>query len=365
MTHPYVFRISVAFVFSLFNYLLVDYVAPPETQNFFLLALTSFNGIMMLGLLLLPPQVNLKSVLSLCVMALLYAYAFSYPLHYELDDGYGILWVAQAQVSLFIAFCFFYSFFKSNNFQYASLFSHSWRILLSVLLAGSFSGLVWSLLLLATFLFSLLGFTWVRDLVFSKEMLLIGNPIFFAIGLSLLSEFEGIINKCRDILLSFSTVLYPLLMSIGLLYLVVIPFAHKPLEDLWLSLYLLALFNLFVFNCVHQGGRQTSPYPKWINAVIGLFFILIPFYLIYAISYPVLEMNAGKLSVGTLYSTLVGVILFAYAITYAISYFIPKQKAAWLAGLSSVNKVMAVIVAVLFFLMATPVLDLASWVPVQ
>ena len=363
MLQETLFRVIVTAVFSIINYGIINYLIPPgDTTSFLLMFLIIFHVAITLGLILQIPKFNLKQVLSIIILSVLFALAVSYVVHTPPDSGWDVLWIFQVEFAAFIIYSYYCSYFEVGHFEYPALFFQSWRILLTLVMASFFSALVWGLLLLGSLLFDLLGIELFRNVVLSREMALIGGPIFFAVGVSLLANFSAILDKSREILLSFSKVLYPLLMMIGLLFFIALPFSQKPLVDFWGSLYFLMIIHLFLFNGVYQDGLQKTPYPPFLLWPLKIFLVLMPVFVMVGMYYPLMGLFQQPMTMDNLYLTIIGLLLLCYAASYAICVFLDRQNEQWLQHIQPVNKVLAVVVAIVFWLMATPVLNLHHWV---
>lgn len=151
-------------------------------------------------------------------------------------------------------------------------------------------------------------------------------------------------------------------MIIGLLFFIALPFSTKPLSDFWGSLFLLMIVHLFLFNGVYQDGLQKSPYPPILLWPLKIFLLLMPIFLMIGMYYPVTGLFNQPINMVNLYFSVIGVLLLCYAVSYAVSVFLNYQNDKWLQHLQPINKVLAVVVALVFWLMATPVLNLHYWI---
>lgn len=359
--NPLIKRIIIALCLSSINYGLIE-LAPDNKQLYSLITFVmAFNLITMVGLLLQLPKSISKQLISLLAIALFFAYPITYLSYQPYSTGFYFLWFLQAQFSLFIVLSFYCSYYQAGNTTYPQLFYHSWRILLSMTLASLFCLFVWGLLLLASLLFNLIGIQIIDKVIYSKAMFFIGSPVFFAVGISLLAQFESILNKVRQVVLSFATALYPLLLVIGLGYLLAVPFSPKPLSNYWGSIYLLIIIHLFLFNGVYQSGRTKPPYPKAVNLLLKLFILLQPIYLMYAMSHPISNLF-HDMTTADAYFAVIGTLLLAYSISYASAIIKTQPPGSWLPLICTINKVMAIVTAILFWLMATPIMNLEKWI---
>tara|TARA_Y100000588_G_scaffold386169_1_gene481149 strand:- start:1301 stop:2395 length:1095 start_codon:yes stop_codon:yes gene_type:complete len=363
MRHETGFRVTITAFFSIINYYLITYLIPTnQTPSFLLLSLIVFNIAISLGLILRIPNVRIDQIASVILWAFVFALSISYVVHMPPDGGFDILWVFQAQFAAFIAYSFYCTYFETKGLEYSALFYQSWRILLTFILALFFSLLVWCLLLLGSMLFDVLGIALFRKVVISQAMALIGGPLFFAVGVSLLANYGAILDKSRDILCGFSKALYPLLLVIGLLFFIAIPFSSKSLNEYWGGIYLVMVIHLFLFNGLYQAGLEKSPYPAFIEWPLKAFLLLLPIYMLIGMYHPVNSLFKSAILMTDLYFSILGGLLLLYAFSYALLVIFDNHEKSWIATVQPVNKVLAVVVAIVMWLMATPVLNLNHWV---
>lgn len=357
-------RILIALVFGSINYLIMQLLtlSIDEPLKTLFIFFTCFNNLLVVGLWLHPSYSFSFKWFYVIGLAILYASAMTYLKHIVIWNNVSVFWWVQLQLSYFISLSFYFCYLLHDDFAYKNLFYQAWRILLSSLLAILFYLLVWGLLWLAGYLFQILAIQFIEEVVYSEPMRIIGSMVFLAIGFSLAAQSESKLNKIRSIVLNFATMLYPLLYLLGLGFLIAIPFASKPIADYWHSLYGIIILNLFLFNAMYQSGRKKAPYPKPLNGLLRVFLLALPLYLLLAASVPFHAVWHQDNSVSNWYYCILGGILFLYTLGYAYASLPIHKDHTWFKLIQPVNHNMAIVTAIVFFLMATPVLDLARWV---
>lgn len=298
----------------------------------------------------------------LILMGLVYGYAAYHLIHMMQASNSFLpyLLASQGLTSAFILFVFYCVIMEEEevHFPYLTLFSESWQLILKILLGQFLVYLTWGLFILAAKLFELLGISLIANLVFSKPFTYIMLPFFFGIAMTILTHYEELLTKLRNILLAFCRFLYPIFVVISLSFLLVIPFAHKALGDFWPVIAGLSIINIMLFNGIFQAGFTLSPYARWFSILIYVSFIIFALYSLYILRFPLTDMhNYGfKPEIFLLFLQLL--FLFAYHFCYSLAVFLSTKP--WLSMIKNVNTTIALIMALIYLILALPLIDIGK-----
>ena len=266
----------------------------------------------------------------------------------------------QCCVSGFIIFVFYCTAMREKRlfFPYTTLFDEAWQVILKLFFGAILVYLTWGLFSIAAYLFILIGLPVLLDIVRSKAFVCIMLPCFFGIAMTILEENEGILTKMRNILLAFCKFLYPIFVVISVIFLAVIPFSSTKFSDIWLVSVLLSLLNIVLFNGIFQAGFDEPPYSRWFCRLIYTSMLLICFYSLYVVQFPweVMRHYGFKSSAFLLQVFVIILALYQLCYCFAISF----SKRPWLSMVKVSNTSLALIVALLYLVMAMPWFNIAT-----
>lgn len=333
-----------------YGYSLVD--MPANWLTF--LAMTAL--IFLLGLQLHFVKQAMSKLAWLLGLSIIYGLLLTYVItqyeHYLLQ----VSLLSPALISLYITYIFYCAKTDGECLHYQRLFYYAWQKFLLVLLGEVLVYLILGLFFLAGLLFKILGSDFVYDLVLTRSFHLTIPPILFALAIYVFSQNEGVIDKTRDLLLSFFKVLYPLFAIVTLIFTVGVWVSPKPISDLWGIIVLLSAWHIFMLNAVYQDGTRLSPYPAWMSWILGLVVFLLPFYLIGFFYFPITKIQSVGLHYDSYIALITLLILSLYSVAYLFALFI-KEDGKWLPAVGRFNIYLAMFSAIIFLLMASPVLS--------
>jgi hypothetical protein len=201
----------------------------------------------------------------------------------------------------------------------------------------------------------MLNITWVYQFVKSEQFLFIVPSFLFGIAMTILHQQEDILAKLRNILLAFCRFLYPILVVISLGFLLAIPFSSKPFASLWQTVIILSSLNILLFNGIYQAGLTKSPYSRWFTLLVYALFIVTTIYLFYSLKFPLLQMRQHGFYLEYFLLLLLPLFLFAYSLCYSLAILLSKQP--WLSMVKSTNTILALIIALIYLILALPWID--------
>jgi hypothetical protein len=334
---------------------------------YWLLKITDLNAadkisyLIALTLPLLGLQIKLPSkdriaqgLALLIVMGLLYGYAAHHiiSIRYLSGGGLSLILAIQCMVSAFIAFVFYCALMEEKRLgvHYATLFCEGWQVILKIICGNLLVFLTVGLFNIGGELFQSLDISWVRQFVRSDQFTFILPSFFFGIAMAILHQYEDVLAKLRNILLAFCHFLYPILVVISLSFLLVIPFSNKSFANFWQAIILLSGFNILLFNGVFQAGLTKSPYARWFSFLIYALFIVTTIYLFYTLKFPILEMRQHGFTMEIFLLFLLPLFLLAYSLFYSLAIFFSKE--SWLSMVKSTNTILALIIALIYLILA-------------
>lgn len=299
----------------------------------------------------------------LLAMGLIYGYsAYSLTAHAIFSENYLYpILGTHCLLSAFILFIFYCVAVEEGklSFPYACLFSEFWQVIIKLFLGGILVILTWGLFFLAGNLFEQVNIVVIENIISSNAFHLIMPPLFFGIAMAILHEYEQVMTKFRDILLAFCKFLYPIYVVICLSFLWVVPFAARSFENYWGIVVFLNLLNVILFNGIYQGGQAKKPYVKWFRGIIYVLLLTLTLYSIYIIRYPALEIRQYGLK-PLEFLLLIGLSIIAlYNIGYSLSVFVSRPS-TWLNFVKTVNIATALLIALIYLLLALPWLDIGK-----
>ena len=266
-----------------------------------------------------------------------------------------------AAVGLFVALPWLQCRLSHGRWQapYAELVEHAWQNALTLLLALAFVGLCWGVLMLWAALFDLLKIRFFSELFGEKPFAYLATGAMAGLGVLIGRTQRRPVQVGRQILFAVFKGLLPLLAFIALLFVLALPFAG--LEPLWqtrsaatLLVGLIALMVLFV-NAVHQDGSGARPYPALLRRVVEGGLLVLPVFAALALYALWLRIAQYGWTPDRFWAALIAAVASAYALGYAVAVF--GSRAAWLAPLAVVNRVLSWGVVGLALLVNSPLLD--------
>jgi len=298
--------------------------------------------------------------------------AMTYSVHTRYGDD---AWLYGAGYALSPAgFLFFYislSYFQAWNesrrwrFDYGRLADFAWNNILRAVLACVFLGLVWMVLGLWMALFQAIGIDFFRRLFTDRWFAYGISGASLGLAISLQMGWMEAVVKLRSLLFVLFRVLSVALMAMTVAFLVAVAIGGwHALWDARLTkglMIMLILMALLLANSVIGARDDDLPdNPRHILrlAAMGLAASLPPLAVLGGLG---LARTIG--AHGLTPDRFHGAIAFLFALLYGVGYVgaLVLRRGAWPAGMRHVNLALAPLVALVSFLLTTPVLNAEAW----
>lgn len=243
--------------------------------------------------------------------------------------------------------------------DYGLLFASAWRNSIKLMLAGTFTSLLWLLLYLFAGLLKVLGVAFFLELLSEPIFFYPVTAITFGIGLSLYAAKEEVLVGFYRAALNTLGWLLPVVSLILLAFLLVLPF--QGLDKLWdtgyaTSLMLsLLLLTVFLFNAAWQDASGEQRFPKWVLYFIAAGLLTMPVYIALCVYSLGLRVAQYGWTMDRVFAALVILVMAMYALGYAA--VVLRRETAWMQSASKVNITAALVTVVLAILICSPVLD--------
>ncbi|GAB4136169.1 MAG: hypothetical protein Tsb0016_00260 [Sphingomonadales bacterium] len=251
------------------------------------------------------------------------------------------------------------------RFDYGRLADLAWSDVLRALLGLLFVGVVWAVLGLWMTLFSAIGIDFFKDLFTDKWVGFGISGAAAGIALALLARWTVAIERLHGLLHGLFAVLAVLVAALVLVFVPSLLFAR--LDALWgstlttgLMLSLILLSLLLVNSVIGARDDEMPANPRHVYRLSALVLI---------IALPVLALLAS-LSLGQRIGAygltperFYGAVALVFAFLFGGGYLaaLAWRRGAWPAAVRQVNLVLAPLVALVAFLLATPILSAEAW----
>ena len=242
---------------------------------------------------------------------------------------------------------------------YPELFAHAWQNLLTLLVAGVFTGICWAVLGLWAGLFALIGVEFFADLFTGTAFAYLATGLFAGLGVLVGRSQARPVQMMRRLLIAIFTGLFPLLAAIAVLFVLTLPFTG--LEPLWstrsaATVLMALLVAMVVFaNAVYQDGDDPAPYPRPLRVLAAAGLVVLPVFAVLALVALGLRVGQYGWSVERIWAGIAAAILTVHAFGYAWAAL--DRRARWLARIESVNVTAALAGLLLVLLANSPALD--------
>ncbi|QOW21934.1 DUF4153 domain-containing protein [Novilysobacter avium] len=242
---------------------------------------------------------------------------------------------------------------------YPELFAHAWQNLLTLLVAGFFTGICWAVLGLWAGLFTLIGVEFFADLFTGTAFAYLATGLFAGLGVLVGRSQARPVQVMRRLLIAIFTGLFPLLAAIAVLFVVTLPFTG--LEPLWstrsaATVLMALLVAMVVFaNAVYQDGDDPAPYPRPLRVLAAAGLVVLPVFAVLALVALGLRVGQYGWSVERIWAAIAAAILTVHAFGYAWAAL--DRRGRWLARIEPVNVTAALAGLLLVLLANSPVLD--------
>ncbi len=244
--------------------------------------------------------------------------------------------------------------------EYPRLFVFAWRNALQIALAAVFCGVLWALLGLWMQLFDMIGIGFFRRLFTDGRFATPLTTVAFAAAIGLAGSVERLQQALRQHLLGLFKWLAVLAMLILTLFSLALlakspelfAAGRRAISATWL-LWLL-VFCVYLLNAAYQDGSLASPYPRAVGVAlryVAPLLVVVALIAGYALG---VRADMYGLTVSRVWALLVALLLFEYALGYAVAAFRPG---AWMASMGAVNVAVALTLIVALTLMLTPILS--------
>ncbi|WP_194756421.1 DUF4153 domain-containing protein [Aliidiomarina indica] len=255
---------------------------------------------------------------------------------------------------------------RSFRLDYPSLFKHAWQNALTLALAFFFILISWGLLMLWAVLFELINISFFYDLFTAEAFMAAITGFLFGMGILIGRTQERTIQTSRKLIFALCTGLLPVAAFVLLIFLATLPFVG--FSALWygdgdsgarvsmaVTLSVLIVFLIVLFNAVFQLGDEPLPYPRAVNWLVRAALALSPVL-------GVLALAAVWVRIGDYgwtaerYWALIAVLLLAlYSIGYSASCWLRNSNGwTWIPRINMGMALLGMLIAALSF---TPVLN--------
>lgn len=265
---------------------------------------------------------------------------------------------------VYVAVTFFATLEGGKNLKpgYRAFFDNQIRLPLVLGLAGVFSVIIWGFLYLWAEMFTIIDIKFFEDMIGQRWFYL---PFSWGLGglsIAMVRQWPGFVKAFKDFLALFCKIAAPLIAFFAVTFLAALLFSG--LEPLWDTPSAAALTGIIVFSCcivinfVRQDGTDAS-LPKWLRGAVSLLIVSAPFFgAIAAWAMWQRVDQYGFTPERLIYGALVMVILvYSLLCVAALIYDALGRSSKWLALYAPINVSSAVILAYIFILFHTPVLD--------
>ena len=245
--------------------------------------------------------------------------------------------------------------FEARRWRYERLFHYAWRNGILLATAWAMVGIVWLVLFAGAGLMSLIGVTWVMEMIRKPVFIFPVTGLVaagaFALGLARASMTETI----RRFTLSISAWLLPLVLFFAVLWVLALPYTG--LDPLFrtrsAALMMLAFTALAVAfaNCAYQDGEQPWPYPAWLSRATQLAWLALV--VVAGVAWWALGLRVAQhgWSEDRLWAALVATQASVYAVGYALSWFRPER---WMRAMAPTNIAAALLLCVSLLVYLAP-----------
>jgi hypothetical protein len=227
--------------------------------------------------------------------------------------------------------------FEARRWRYERLFYYAWRNGILLVTAAVMTGIFWGVLWAGAALMSLIGVTFVRELITQSIFVftVTGLVVAASVGLGLVRA--GMTETIRRYALSIAAWLLPLVLFFAVLWAVALPFTgldplFKTRYAAKLMLAFTALAVLFA-NCAYQDGEHEA-YPDWLaRALQGAWLALL---VVVAVAWWALGLRVAQhgWSEDRLWAALVATLAVVYAVGYALSWL---RRERWMQTMGMTN----------------------------
>lgn len=242
--------------------------------------------------------------------------------------------------------------------DYNALFDHAWGMTVRMAAAGSFVGVFWIVLLLSDQLLSLVGFTYLGQLVGNFWFSLPLTGLVGGIALAVLNELSLIVSTLRRLALNLLRLLLPPVCVVIALFLALVPF--QGLEKVFGSFSAAGTMLAMAFGAITlitsaiDGSDDHASKSKVMTISARVMGLLLPVITGIAVFAILLRVNQYGWTPARLSGALVSIVLLSYSAVYALS---ALSKDKWRNRIRQSNVWMALGVISLSALWLSPILD--------
>lgn len=243
---------------------------------------------------------------------------------------------------------------EARGWRYERLFYYAWRNGILLVTAAVMTGIFWGVLWAGAGLMSLIGVTFVRELITQSIFIftVTGLVVAASVGLGLVRA--GMTTTIRRYALSIAAWLLPLVLFFAVLWAVALPFTGLDplLKTRYAAKLMLAFTALAVLfaNCAYQDGEHEA-YPDWLaRALQGAWLALL---VVVGVAWWALGLRVAQhgWSEDRLWAALVATLAAVYALGYALSWLWRER---WMQTMGVSNIVAALLLCLGLFIYVAP-----------
>lgn len=251
---------------------------------------------------------------------------------------------------------------RSWRMDYPSLFKNAWQNTLTLALAFFFILISWGLLMLWAALFRLINISFFFDLFTAEAFVAAMSGFLFGMGILIGRTQEHAIQTSRKLIFALCTGLLPVAAFVLLIFLATLPFVG--FSALWhgtshvsmaVTLSVLLVFLIVLFNAVFQLGDEALPYSRILNWLVRAALALSPILGVLAVAAVWVRIGDYGWTAERYWAFLAVALLALYSLGYSASCWLRKSNGwTWIPRINVGVALLGMLIATLSF---TPVLN--------
>ncbi|MBD1584660.1 DUF4153 domain-containing protein [Pseudoalteromonas sp. S16_S37] len=297
------------------------------------------------------------------IAALLGAYTGTHMLYPEYPDllSHGFNFAAVMSLLTFKTFIFASSTEQKNGqweVSYSQLIGNTCRLIITLLLAGIFTLIVWLIVVLWAELFSTIDIDVFKDIFYEPWFVYPTLSLAHTIGVLKVRSSNKIVNTANHLIQTLSFALLPLLLLLSSVFLIAIAF--QGLDALWDNggsnlVFVLTLLILLALNLAFQDSQTSPKIAHFANMALLAGIAILPIYLAISGYGLWLRVEQYGFSVSRLWAVFTWTFLTFYLVCYSLCIF--KDKLNWLRSLGTINTRLGLLLTVGLLLTQSPILN--------
>lgn len=243
--------------------------------------------------------------------------------------------------------------------DYSVLFKTAWAMVVKIIVAALFCGLMWGVIWTSIFLLSLVGITFLEDIFEEEIVLLTLSGGIVGLALAVMYELKGVVETLRNVVVTLLRLLLPVVTAVIAVFLILVPF--QGLENVFSRLsaagtvMAMCTAGIALITATLDADNKTGTQHAFMQWCARILAAILPFMAAIAIYALTVRVTQYGWTPERLAGFVIALVIGVYALTYGLSAVFGR--ANWQGAIRRANLYLALGMVAVAALWLSPALN--------